>query len=170
MALYLALALGLRRGEICGLRWRDVTDSRIAIREQIVPVGKQDVIKAPKYNSGRAIAIGPKLAEALQEHRLALAERLLATGVRLTSNHPVCARDDGEPLRPGSLTGWCGRHGIKVHGVRHLNASMLIATQPIPIVTQRLGHSRPDVTLRTYSHVLPGQGEAAAEAIDAVIR
>ena len=94
---------------------------------------------------------------------------MLALGVRLTADHPVCATHEGAPLRPGSLTGWCGRHGFRLHGIRHLNASTLIMSQPLPIVTQRLGHSRPDVTLRTYSHVLPGQDDAAAAAIDEAI-
>ncbi|HZK92282.1 MAG TPA: tyrosine-type recombinase/integrase [Stellaceae bacterium] len=169
MALYLALALGLRRGEICGLRWRDVSDGAIMVREQIVPAGKQNITKGPKYGSTREIKIGPKVAEALRQHRLAVAEQLLVLGVRLTTDHPVCAHEDGRALRPGSLTGWCSRHGIRLHGVRHLNASTLIATQPLPIVSARLGHSRPDITLRTYSHVLPGQDDAAAEAIDAAI-
>jgi integrase len=61
------------------------------------------------------------------------------------------------------------RRGIKLHGIRHLNASLLIASQPIPIVAQRLGHSRVDATLRTYAHILPGQDQAAAEAIDAAL-
>jgi integrase len=169
MALYLALALGLRRGEICGLRWRDVSDGKITVAQQIVPAGKEHITKAPKYDSGRDITIGPRVADALQHHRRALAERMLGNGVRLTADDPVCAHDDGRPLRPGSLTGWCGRHGFRLHSVRHLNASTLIMSQPVPIVAQRLGHSRPDVTLRTYSHVLPGQDQAAAEAIDAVV-
>jgi integrase len=50
--------------------------------------------------------------------------------------------------------------------VRHLNASILLSTAPLPIVSQRLGHSRPDVTLRTYAHALPVQDDAAAEATD----
>jgi integrase len=169
MALYLALTLGMRRGELCALRWRDVDSDKVTVREQIVPAGKEAITKAPKYDSVREIKIGPKVAEALQQHRLALAEQLFALGVRLTADHPVCAHEDGRPLRPGSLTGWCARHGFRLHGVRHLNASTLIASQPLPIVTQRLGHSRPDITLRTYSHVLPGQDHAAADAIDAAI-
>ena len=44
-----------------------------------------------------------------------------------------------------------------------------MSRQPLPIVSARLGHSRPVVTLRTYSHVLPGQDDAAADAIDAAI-
>jgi len=169
MALYLALALGMRRGELCGLRWRDIEDDKITVREQIVPVGKTAVTKAPKYDSAREIKIGPKVAERLRQHRRKLAEKLLANGVRLTVDHPVCAHDDGRPMRPGSFTGWCGRRGFRLHGVRHLNASTLLTTQPIAVVAGRLGHSRPDVTLRTYAHVLPGQDDAAATAIDAVI-
>jgi integrase len=165
----LALTCGLRRGEICGLRWRDVTDDKIAVREQIVPLIGGSITKAPKYGSMREIKIGPKVSEALRQRRRALAEQLLALGVRLTPDHHVCARADGSPLHPPSFSEWLKRRGIGLHKVRHLNASTLIATQPLPIVSARLGHSRPDVTLRTYSHVLPGQDDAAADAIDAAI-
>jgi integrase len=169
IGLLLALACGLRRGEICGLRWRDVQDEKIIVREQIVPLIGGAVIKAPKYGSVREIKIGPKVAEALRQRRRALAEQLLGLGVRITAEHHVCARPDGLPMRPASFGEWLKRRGIGLHKVRHLNASTLIATQPLPIVAARLGHSRPDVTLRTYSHVLPGQDDAAADAIDAAI-
>jgi len=169
MALFLSFALGMRRGELCGLRWRDIGDDRITIREQIVPVGNRAITKAPKYDSGREIKIGPKIAERLRQHRRKLAETLFTSGVRLTADHPVCAHDDGRPMRPASFTGWCARRGFRLHGVRHLNASTLLSTEPIAVVADRLGHSRPDVTLRSYAHVLPGQDDAAATAIDAVI-
>jgi integrase len=169
IGLLLALTCGLRRGEICGLRWRDVADGKIAVREQIVPLIGGAITKPPKYGSGREIKIGANVSEALRQRRRALAEQLLSLGVRLTPDHHVCARNDGSPLHPPSFSEWLKRRGIGLHKVRHLNASMLIATQPLPIVSARLGHSRPDVTLRTYSHVLPGQDDAAADAIDAAI-
>jgi integrase len=146
-----------------GLRWRDVANDKISVRQQIVPLIGGAIVKAPKYGSGREIKIGPKVSEALRQHRRILAEQLLALGVRLTPDHHVCAREDGSRLHPPSFREWLKRRGIGLHKVRHLNASTLIATQPLPIVSARLGHSPPDVTLRTYSHVLPGQDDAAAD-------
>jgi integrase len=169
IGLLLALTCGLRRGEICALRWRDVADDKITVREQIVPLIGGAITKGPKYGSGREIKIGPKVSEALRQRRRVLAEQLLALGVRLNPEHHVCAREDGASLHPPSFGAWLKRRGIGLHKVRHLNASTLIATQPLPIVAARLGHSRPDVTLRIYSHVLPGQDDAAADAIDAAI-
>jgi integrase len=90
-------------------------------------------------------------------------------GIRITLDHHVCARPDGSPIHPRSLGEWLKPRGIGLHKVRHSNASILIATQPLPILSARLGHSRPDVTLRTYSYILPGQDDAAADAIDAEI-
>src|SRR5258708_6801566 len=84
----------------------------------------------------------PEGSEALRQHRRALARQLLALGVRLTPDHHVSARGDGWPLTPPSFSEWLKRRGIGLHKVRHLNASTLIATQPLPIVAARLGHSR----------------------------
>ena len=118
IGLLLALTCGLRRGEICGLRWRHVEDGKIIVREQIVPLVGGAITKAPKYGSAREIKIEPKIAEALPQHRRAAAEQLLALGVRINTDHHVCARADGSPMRPASFGEWLKRRGIGLHKVR----------------------------------------------------
>jgi integrase len=68
IGLVLPLARGLRRGEICGLRWRDVQDGKIIVREQVVPLIGGAITKAPKYGSARELKVGPKVAEELRQH------------------------------------------------------------------------------------------------------
>lgn len=60
--------------------------------------------------------------------------------------------------------------GIRIHDLRHAHATfMLGAGQPLPVVSQRLGHSDPSITARFYSHALPGADAALAAAVDAVM-
>jgi integrase len=169
MAIYLGIVCGLRLGEICGLCWKDVKSNKIEVRRQIVQIRGKLIVKGCKYDSERDIAIGGKFVELLQQHRRVLAENLLALGVRLTNEMPVCAQPTGAPIKPHAYSTWARTHGIRAHSQRHYNASALLATQPMPVVTQRLGHSTPVTTLRTYAHVIPGQENDAADAIDAVI-
>jgi integrase len=55
---------------------------------------------------------------------------------------------------------------IGVHGLRHTAATWMVASGISPkLVQQRLGHAHVSVTLGLYSHVLPGQGQAAVTAM-----
>lgn len=48
---------------------------------------------------------------------------------------------------------------IRYHDLRHTHASLLVAAGvPIKVVTERLGHAHPGLTMNTYQHVLPGEG------------
>ncbi len=54
---------------------------------------------------------------------------------------------------------------IRFHDLRHTHASLLVAAGvPIKVVSERLGHAHPGFTMRTYQHLLPGMGAAAATA------
>jgi integrase len=105
---------------------------------------------------------------------------LLLLGVRQTGDTLVCARADGEPLQPRSLT-----HEFTVlmrrlrdtlphlrfHDLRHSHATQLLAGGIHPKVAQeRLGHSSIAVTLDLYSHVTATMQEEAAAKIDAMFR
>jgi integrase len=59
---------------------------------------------------------------------------------------------------------------IRFHDLRHTHATLLLKGGVHPkIVSERLGHANIGITLDTYSHVLPGLQEAAAEHFDNLV-
>jgi integrase len=101
----------------------------------------------------------------------------LALGVRLTDDHHVVAREDGQPLQPRSLTHafvkFARRQGVQIrlHDLRHSHATHMLAAGVHPKIAQeRLGHSSVGITLDLYSHVLPGMQAEAVSRVDAVLQ
>ena len=176
----LGVLCGMRRGEICALRWRSIDLdagqlSVVASTEQ----GRGGMReKEPKSGKGRLIALPPMLVAELRRHRMQQAEWLLRLGVRLTDDHYVCLTEDGESVWPSSLTRafrtFMRRHKlpqIRFHDLRHSHATHLLAANVHPKIAQeRLGHSNVSITLNTYSHVVPGMQQEAAAKVDALIQ
>ena len=95
-------------------------------------------------------------------------------GKPLLPNDLVFSNPDGTPLRPNSITrrfkklaDSIGFNGVRLHDLRHTHATLMLQQGIHPkIVSERLGHSTVAITLDTYSHVLPGLQEAAAQRFD----
>jgi integrase len=107
------------------------------------------------------------------------AESLLTLGIRQTGDTLLCARADGEPMQPRSLTREFTRlvgrvreiPRVRFHDLRHSHATQLLLAGVHPKVAQeRLGHSTIAVTLYLYSHVSATMQEDAAAKIDAAFR
>jgi len=89
----------------------------------------------------------------------------------------VFSQLDGKPLLPNTVThNWIklvrrtGFHGVRLHDARHSHASLMLKQGVHPkIVQERLGHASIQVTLDTYSHVVPGLQEAAANKFDEIV-
>ena len=89
----------------------------------------------------------------------------------------VIRQEDGSPYKPDSMTQKWSKfikaHNLPricLHDLRHSNAIALIQAGVNPrVVQQRLGHSDVNITLNTYTHVLPEMDIEAAEKLDAVI-
>lgn len=121
--------------------------------------------KEPKSLRGRRnIALAKATVDALMAHR-----EVTDTG---DSGLVVC-RPDGTPWPPDQLSAefhiFARRNGftIRFHDLRHTHASNLLRDGvPVNVVSQRLGHAEPAITLNVYSHVLPGMQEEAAAKID----
>jgi len=102
------------------------------------------------------------------------------------------ARDDalvfgdheGRPLYPEGVSRWfradlarCRKALgdetvplIRLHDMRHTHASLLLsAREPVHVVSRRLGHASPNVTMAVYAHVLPGSQREAANLFVSLI-
>lgn len=166
----LGLTTGMRRGEICALRWSDINFEgrvlRVARSLQQTRAGLE--FKEPKSARGRRnIQLAQVTIDALKAQREAH-----DTG---DSGLVVC-RPDGTPYPPDQLSAefhtFARRNdfAIRFHDTRHTHASLLLRDGvPVNTVSQRLGHAEPATTLNVYSHVLPGMQEEAAARVDAMM-
>lgn len=157
---------GLRRGELCGLRWEDVdTRARVlVVRRQILDIGAGTFIGKPKTRSGedRVVDLDVGTARMLNSLRRAQADEsgYVFTGPSGGPWHPATVSH-----RFRRLNTLAGLPRCRFHDLRHLAASLqLAAGVDIAIVSKRLGHSTYTITADTFCHLLPGVGRTAAEA------
>jgi integrase len=181
-AILLAVATGLRRGEILALRWRDLDleAATLSVRQSLEETKGALAFKEPKTDKARRAVALPKLAiEALRQRRADLARTRLMLGPGYHDNDLVCCRLDGRPLHPRSITDAfidlirtsSNLPCVRFHDLRHSHATMLLRKGVHPkVVSERLGHSTVGITLDIYSHVLPGMQEEAARKVDDALR
>ena len=177
---FLAITMGLRRGEICGLSWTDVdfASSVIDIRHSYDHFGN---LKVPKTKAGnRRLPIPTFVAKALERHKTAqrslLSSMAEKTGRTLqqTSDTAVIVGLDGKRMNPNSLSarwrqdrGPLGVEGWCLHELRHSYLTMLALEGVHPKVMQELaGHSNSQTTMDIYTHVNMSQKRCAAEVIE----
>jgi len=93
---------GLRRGEITALRWRaiDLDAGQLAVVASTEQTGEGVREKETKSGKDRTVVLPSMLIDELRQCRVRQTEALLRIGVRLTDNHHVVAREDGEPIQP----------------------------------------------------------------------
>lgn len=181
----IAVSLGLRRGELAGLKWShiDFDNRAINIQENLVEVRKDQnadrvITKSPKSRSGiRSIPISDILYKQLKKAYSDYLVRRLKYGKDFCQGNYVICQDDGAPYKPASLTKKFNkllknnnlRH-IRLHDVRHTNATIMLMNGIPPKVAQaRLGHSDYSTTMNIYGHVLKSAETEAATKIENII-
>lgn len=176
-----AATTGLRRGEVLGLRWRDVDldAARLQVEQAVQEVAKKVSTKTPKTDeSRRTIELPAITVDALRRHRAAQAEQRLALGLPRDDGALMFSTLDGAPLKPSTMTkafehivAKAGVQRISLKSLRHGHASQLLKQGVgVKVVQERLGHSSAKTTLDIYASVLPGMDEAAAKLIDTAMR
>ncbi|CDM57416.1 Tyrosine recombinase [Rhizobium favelukesii] len=163
-----ALETGMRRGELAGLRWCDVSAAGVInIRQNavIMKTGKV-VIHKPKTKRGaRSIAIGKALLAELEAARGAPEHYVFGEG-ETPRRPPAIARALVRALKAAGLT------GFTAHDFRHAHATHLLRSGKIPItaVSKRLGHAKITTTMSIYAHALEEDEEAIVGEIDNILR
>lgn len=166
---WLAGLRGLRRGELCGLRWTDIDLDRgtLTIERNRTTVGYQVIEGDPKTPAGRrAVALDKRSIEFLRTHRRYEQDRraeAAEAGKPWFDTGYVFTRRDGKPINPNYATTRfrllvrrSGLPPVRLHDLRHGAASLAHeAGADLKTLQDLLGHSSILVTADTYTSVLP---------------
>ena len=182
MLVMVALFTGMRLGEVLALRWSrvDLDKKVIQVREAIEETEAHGVrFKAPKSKAGRRdITLPDILVEALRDHRKAQLELRFRLGVgKLPDDALLFSNLEGAPLSRNAIScAWSyfaasiQLPDVTFHALRHTHASQLIdASVDIVTISKRLGHAKPDITLRIYAHLFQKDDGKAAAAINSIL-
>ena len=178
VAIILTVFTGVRLGELMGLEWQDVDfkNGIISINRSSQYLADMGVFtKVPKTESSiREIAIPEFIVSLLEEYKLWYEEQKSIYGELWTNSDRLFVQADGKPMHPSTISKWfvkyVGQIGLPVinfHGLRHTNASLLVAQNiDIAVVSARLGHAQISTTLDFYVHPLLSHNRKAGYALE----
>lgn len=178
VAIILTIFTGVRLGELMGLEWQDVDfrNGIISINRSSQYLSDMGVFtKVPKTESSiREIAIPKFIISLLEEYKLWYEDQKLLYGELWTNSDRLFVQADGKPMPPSSISKWfvkyVGTIGLPVinfHGLRHTNASLLVAQNvDIAVVSARLGHTQISTILDFYVHPLLSHNRKAGYALE----
>lgn len=170
----LMLTMGLRAGEVCGLRWQDIDfkNNTITIKQTLIYTKGKIEFKEPKTKGSirtisAPVELMPKLKKWKMQHN-----KYRITGI-LEYEDIVCLNSNLKPFIPCVLhkrwKGFTQKNGIRyirLHDLRHTHATMLVLSgTDFKTISNRLGHTDIKITLNRYSHVLREMDTKASENI-----
>jgi len=182
VAFFLMLCLGLRRGEVLGLRWQDVDlhEGHLTINCTL-RVAKETgyVFDSPKtVNSRRRLYLPPDAVDALRLHKENQELEQATAREVWRSVGTVITTQVGTPVHPDNLrrvlSRICARAGVpklRIHDLRHTHASLVLRSQLVDdkVLSERLGHSDVRFTRQIYQHTYEEQHRAAALPMTALL-
>ena len=177
-AIILTVFTGVRLGELMGLEWNDID-----FRNGIVSINRSSqyladtgvFTKVPKTESSiREVAIPDFVISLLEEYKLWYEEQKSFYGELWINSNRLFVQADGKPMHPSTISKWfvkfIGQIGLPVinfHGLRHTNATLLIAQNiDVAVVAARLGHAQITTTFNFYVHPIIAHNKKAGFALE----
>ena len=178
VAIILTIFTGVRLGELMGLEWDDIN-----FREGIVSINRSSqyladkgvFTKVPKTESSiRDVAIPEFVVSLLEEYKYWYDEQKYQYGELWYDSNRLFVQADGKPMHPSTISKWfekfvaqLGLPVINFHGLRHTNATLLIAQNiDVSVVAARLGHAQITTTLNFYVHPIISHNKTAGFALE----
>lgn len=169
----LGMVYGLRRSEMCGLRWKDIDfeNGYIHVCNTVVK-GKSGHIEEESTKTEKSNRYLPLIGFTISYFR-DLLQQQISSGSKCDK---VCQLSDGSPVLPDYITHkykeFLAAHNlpdIRVHDMRHTAASLLAAHDATPQQAQEfLGHENISTTLDIYTHCLDESKRKTADIMDKI--
>lgn len=178
VAIILTVFTGVRLGELMGLDWEniDFKNKEITVNKSSQYLASTGVYtKPPKTPSSfRHISIPDSVIEILEEYKIWYDSQKDLCGELWIDSNRLFVQADGKPMHPSTISKWfvkfveqIGLPVINFHGLRHTNATLLIAQNiEVPIVSARLGHAQLTTTLNFYVHPIIAHNKTAGFALE----
>jgi len=178
---HMAILTGLRRGELLALRWSDIDLERrsLTVTRAIAQTYSGELVsQPPKTAKGkRTIALSHAAVSVLRNHKRKQAQLAEKLGDAWQGKDLVMSDASGGIINPSNihrhfkrLLRKAGVKPIRFHDLRHTHATLMLKQGEHPkVVSERLGHNSIQITLDTYTHVLPNLQKEAADKLDATL-
>lgn len=172
---------GIRRGELCGLEWKDIDfENQVmhVVRSAQYIGNKTMITKEPKTKSGiRHFSLSIHACILLKKYKRWQLEQKFNAGDQWTESDRLFTSWNGKPIHPDTVTDWfskfikrSGLPYVTLHSLRHTNATLMIAEgTDVCTVSRRLGHANTATTLNIYAHALKSKDREAANTLDNVL-
>ena len=178
VAIILDVFTGARLGELMGLEWDDIDfkNKEISINKASQYLPEMGIYtKDPKTSSSyRNVSIPDSVVELLEKYKSWYDNQKALCGELWNDSNKLFVQDNGKPMHPSTISKWfvkfveqIGLPVINFHGLRHTNATLLIAQNiEVPIVSARLGHAQITTTLNFYVHPIIAHNKTAGFALE----